>query len=1095
MILFFQKNISTIALVLLGLALLVPSTRVLSQTKPELKFEHIPFQMTTNTVTAIAEDTLGFIWVGTNSGLNRFDGVQFQHYHSSLKTNTLSDNVVGSIYVDAKGDIWISGRSSMSRYQWETDDFVRYELTDPTGNGTFRIVRTITEDHQGTLWVAGGHHSLYYLDRKHDVFVPYEPLTTHDITNILVCNQDYIWATTEKNGLLRINSRTNETTRFLHDPEDPNSLSTNQTTGVVQDKMGRIWVGSHFQGINRLVNHPDGSTTFVRYLNKPGEPKKLENNHIYTMYVDPKGQLWLGNDNGGLHLYDYEHDIFHHYDSDPDDPHSLSHPSVSAIFHDSNDRIWVGTALAGLNVSDPFALGFQHYHTRSRFSHRLSNNIIRDFQEDKNGNIWIATDGGGLNYFDRDSGYFKAFQHKPDDPESILSDAVISITHDPEERLWVATYNGGIQMLHDERKGSFISLEDKYGISSTSFKNSFDLHFDNEHPYLWVAELRRGVFRLNLETGELLHYHTDSDDSTSIVSNFVLHIFEDSQNNLWFSSLNGLSKLPSEKKHAGTFRRYRADDNDSTSIPGSTIRQITEDGLGRLWIATEKGLAMYEPESDNFVVVDAEDGLPHNELRSIAADEDHNLWIGSVQGLTQLHPETLELHNFRERDGLQGYEFTPYAGFRLSTGELLFGGMNGFNLFHPDSLRTNPHIPPVYITDFKIFNESVTTSQPDSPLEQHIMLTDEIKLAHWQNVISFEFIALNFTKAEQNQYAYMMEGFDSDWIQSGTHRSATYTNLNPGTYRFRVKASNNDGVWNEEGTAVTVVIVPPFWKTAWFRILIIITGLIMLFAVFRYRLQAIRKRNLQLEQVVSERTDELKKRNAQLKQEMNEKQRVYSVLAHDLRGQFMTILGFSEYLSEKLSESNDKENQEISLMVLESSKNLFQLLENLLEWASAKRRNHKPQKDRLHLQELVNKAISTIQISAESKVIRLQNHCPPDVYVLGDKNMILTILRNLISNAVKFSGEDSEVTITVHEEDGGYVISVRDTGVGMTEEEQKKVLSAMGGYRRAGTKGEKGIGFGLMLTQDFIRENGGQLWVQSEKNKGSTFSFTLKRAS
>ena len=1063
--------------------------------KPELYFEQIPYRMTTNTVTAIAEDSLGFIWVGTNSGLNRFNGVQFQHYLSSENSNSISDNVVGSIFVDSHGELWVSGRSSISRYRRETDDFVRYELTDPTGSGTFRRVRTITEDRRGILWAAGGRHSLYYFDRQQDRFMAYKPLVTQDITSIHICREDFIWAATERSGLQRIDTNTGEITSFLHDPEDPGTISSNQTTAVVQDREGRLWVGSQVAGANRMIVNSDGDISFVRYKNKPGAPKVLENNFIYTMYVDREGRLWLGNDNGGLHLYDYEYDAFHHYDSDPDDPYSLSHPSVSRIFQDSEGRLWVGTALAGLNVSDRYAFKFRHYHTRSRFSHRLNNNIIRDFEEDLNANIWIATDGGGLNYFDRNTGYFRALSHDPEDPNSLLSDAVVSITRDPRGQIWTATYNGGVQLLKDKDQGTFRTIEDIYGISSRLFSNPFDLHFDREHPYLWVAELRRGVYRFHLETGEIHHFSPVSDDTTSIASNFVLHVFEDSRNNLWFGSLNGLSKLTSDSKHTGAFRRYWPDDSDRSSIPGSTIRQITEDGLGRLWITTEKGLAMYQPESDNFFVLDEADGLPHDELRSIAADENHNLWIGSVQGLTWFQPETAQFHNYREQDGLQGHEFTPYAGHRLSTGELLFGGMNGFNLFHPDSIRNNPRIPPVYITDLKLFNESVTVDQPDTPLERHIMMTEAITLHHWQNVITLDFIALNFTNAEQNRYAYMMEGFDTDWIQAGTQRNATYTNLNPGTYHFRVIASNNDGVWNEEGAMLTIVIVPPFWNTVWFRALVIIASVLLLFTGFRYRVQTIRKRNRQLEKMVSQRTEELEERNRQLKLEIDEKQKVYSVLAHDLRGPFMSIIGFSEYLSEKLSDSEDEENREISRMVLESSKNLFQLLENLLEWASAKRRHLKPRKEQLNLHKMISKAIRTNQISAKRKGVNLQNECPSDIIAIGDKDMIQTVLRNLISNAIKFSGEDSEVTISVQEEHGGYVVSVSDSGIGMTPEEQEKILSAMGGYRRTGTKGEKGIGFGLMLSQDFIRENGGQLWIRSEKDKGSTFFFTLNKAS
>lgn len=1061
--------------------------------RPELRFEHIPYRMSTKTVTSIIQESLGFLWVGTNSGLNRFDGVNFQIYQNTDSPHSLADNVIGALYEDSHREIWISGRSTMSRYRRLTDDFERYELPNPGGSGTMRRIRTITEDSHGVVWAAGGQHGLYYFDRSANVFRPFEPLPFGDITSVLITEECVVWATTEGNGLVRIDLRTDEYRNFVHDPDDPGSISINNTNKIVRDHDGNIWVGSQFGGVNRVNEHPDGSITFTRYMNEPGKPEVLSNNFIYSMYVDNDGVLWLGNDNGGLHRYDRENDAFHHYDSDPDDPYSLSHKSVACIHQDRSGRLWVGTSLAGLNVADRYAFKFRHYHTTSRYSHRLNNNIIRDFGEDAGGNIWVATDGGGLNYLDRGTEHFRAFEHDPEDPSSISSNAVISLSRDGQGRLWTSSYTGGLDLLADKETGRFISFEDVYGLPEKIINTPFDAHFDREHPYIWIAEWRRGVYRYNTRTGEMIRFHT-SDDDSSIISNFVLHIYEDSRNDLWFASLNGLSRLASENKTAASFHNYVPDDGDSTSIPGSIIRQITEDHDGTIWITTEKGLARYHPQTDNFQIHARKHGFTHDELRSVVIDNNHNFWIGSVHGLSLFQPESGALFNFREEDGLQGNEFTPYAGFKLSTGELLFGGMNGFNLFHPDSIRINPHPPPVYIIDFKLFNESVRAGDSGSPLEANIMVTDEVRLSYRQNVITIDYIALNFTRAEQNRYAYMMEGFDADWNYVGTQRSATYTNLNPGTYRFRVKAANNDGIWNDKGTVLTLVIVPPIWQTAWFYILMGVLLILIVYFVFQARIRTIRIQNIQLERTVSQRTAELRNINQLLKSEIEEKNKVYSVLAHDLRNPFMSIIGFSEYLTEKMEETGDEESREVSSMMLKSAHNLYQLLENLLEWAGVKRKHLKPNKVAIDIHKIAEKAFDINRLPAEMKKITLENRTQPETMVLADKNMIQTVIRNLVSNAIKFSDDTSVITVGAREEPLRLIVWVTDQGVGMSAEEQQQILSVSRGYRRDGTRGEKGLGFGLMLCKDFIQQNDGELWVSSEKGKGSTFYISLKKA-
>lgn len=1060
--------------------------------KPDLRFEKIHHGVASSQITSILHDSYGFLWVGTNSGVNRYNGVEFDIYKRSEESNSLADNRVGDIYEDQDRNLWIGGRGVISRYQRETDDFASYELSglpDSIASAS-TDVGTILEDERGTIWAAGGANGLYYYDAANDSFTAYEPLTTHNITSVLPGEGPLLWLTTEQSGLQKINVDTEEVTSYHHHPTEV----TNKTD-IVRDHEGDIWIISLQNGVSKVLVKDDGEVIFKQYKNLPGQPKVLGNNLTYVIYVDREGRLWVGNDNGGLHLYDRENDRFHHYDSDPDDPRTLSQNSITEIYQDRNHRLWVGTSFSGLNVMDPNAFKFKHYHTTSRLSNRLSNNIIRGFEEEENGNIWIATDGGGLNYFDRNSGYFSAYRHDPEDPLSIQSDAVILVEKDSLGTLWVGSYNGGLDLMTDPASGRFVSFQDTFDLQGSSVEYPFDVHFDREHPWIWIAEFHDGIYRYNIETGEFERFGPVPGDHNSLSSNYVIQIFEDSNHNIWFSTNNGLNLVSPENKKEGIFHRFLPEEDDPESLPGRDVRQVIEDSIGRIWIVTEYGLARYNAETGGFQTYDASDGLPVNELRSIIEDDNGDFWIGTVQGLSHFDPEEETFVNYSEEDGLQGEEFSRFASYKLNTGELLFGGMNGFNLFYPDEISINPHTPPVYITDFKLFNKPVSVEDPDSPLDKHMMVTDTIVLPYSQNVLSFDFIALNFTWAEQNQYAYMMEGFETDWNYVGFQRNATYTNLNPGTYRFQVKASNNDGVWNEEGAMVTLEIIPPFWQTAWFYLA---TGIVLILLVsigFRIKVTGMRRQNRLLEETVKERTSELRESNEQLNKHIAEKNKVYSVLAHDLRSPFMSMIGFSEYLRDKFKEGNNKEDLKIMNSILHAAQSTYNLLENLLHWSETNNNKREVQKEHLDLNKLVNQAISTAELQAGLKEITVENPSDGQVHVLANRNMIQTVLRNLITNAIKFSHKKGKVSISIEENGEQVVTSVIDQGTGMKEEDKEQLFTSVSSNGREGTMGEKGSGFGLMMCKEFVNRNGGKIWISSEVGKGSKFSFSLKKAS
>lgn len=1059
--------------------------------KPDLKFQRIYEGLINNRVSAIYEDSRGYMWVGTYSGLHKYDGLAFQVYTSNSDSSSINDNYIGFIYEDRQKQLWIGTGNGVARYSRDTDDFRRFELPSDmaTQSGESNLINTILEDENGTLWVSGIASGLFFFDRDRKEFLPYNANEITSINAMAAGEENTLWLATLDSGLIKLNTANGNTEYFQHHPDDPLSISSNNIKTVTIDFEGNLWAGGRGSGLNRMVVD-QGKVSFIRYLNEPENPNSLFNNEIFWLYVDRQGNLWSGNENGGLHLYNKADDSFYRYLHDEKNPNSLTHNSIWTVFQDSQDRYWIGMAQSGLNLADPHASKFAHYFKNPLNPKSLSNNIIRDFLETESGNIWVATDGGGLNFYDRTNETFKIFKRDPKNPYSLRSDAVISLNEDEEGNLWVGTWGGGLNILQDEEKGIFTNFKDWIKNDKYPIRNVFDVHFDKN--YIWVAALEEGLYRYDKNTGELRLFKNSEDEADCISSNLPLRIFEDSRGNLWIGTQSGLNVLRSEDKAKGKFKVYQPKALDPHSLPSYSVRQIMEDRNQNIWIATDKGLSIYISERDNFVTYRQADGLPVNEINSIVEDDMGFLWIGTIKGISKFDPANKVFTNYDKQDGLQGNEFSRYSVLKTRKGELLFGGMNGFNLFHPDSLTANPHVPPVYLTDLRIFNKSVNFKTSGSPLKKHIAETDTLTLSYKENVFSFDFIALNYTHAEQSQYAYILEGFENEWNYVGTQRNATYTNLNPGTYTFRVKAANSDGIWNEEGTSLVLIITPPFWQTTWFYVLATLLILGFLTTAYKLRVKAIQTQKKQLEGTVEERTTMLKHSNAELTKHIHEKDKLLSIIGHDLRNPFVSIIGYMELLEEEFESEKNTEHLGNIKYLLNVSRNTHNLLENLLHWASIKTKIYEVKPEVIKMEKLVDTAISMVSSQAIYKKITPVKSNIENIYIHADQNMILTVLRNLISNAIKFSQQNSTIEIGVQEKSGDVITSVRDHGTGMDKTILNKIFSKSN-TQKHGTMGEFGTGLGLVLCQELIQKHNGKIWAESTPGVGSTFYFSLTK--
>lgn len=837
-----------------------------------IRFRHLSPQdgLSQETVLGIVQDDDGLMWFATQEGLNRYDGYEFKVFKPDPEDpRSLSYPFVRTIFMDHEGVLWVgTDGGGLNRYDRATRGFVRYR-NDPANPASLSNdhIRVIYEDRQHSLWIGTEGGGLNRYDRDTGNFTrfshnPSNPASlANDHVRTLVQDQDgALWVGTDRGGLDRMDVLTGRFRHFEHDPNNPRSLASDQVRVVYEDHEGRIWVGTDETGLDRFDRETE---SFEHFRHEPSKPGSLADDKIRAIHQDSRGMLWIATD-GGLCEFRAESNGFVCYSHDPTNPVSLSDNRVTSIYEDRGAVLWIGT-YSGLN-SWNLGTGFFALHKNDgSSSNQVSGNAIYCFAESPDGSIWIATYGDGLNRLDRKTGRYTHYRHDPRDDSSLADDRVMSLTVDRDGVLWVGTYESGLDRL-DPKTDKFSHFRnDPQNIRSLS-KNAVTRIFEDHSGVLWIGTYRGGLNRLDRQTGDFFRYQFDPSNPTSLSNDRVIAIEEGEKGVLWIGTDGGgLNRFDPER---GTFSRYSHDEQDPQSLSSDHVWVVLRDRKSRLWIGTQGGgLNRWDPgprhsHQPRFHRYSTEEGLPSTVVDGILEDAAGNLWISTNRGISRFNPETGLFKNFDASDGLQSPEFNLNAFYKASDGEMFFGGSNGFNSFYPEHVRENPHAPPVALTAFLKFNQPFDLGQPMSEIR-------DISLTHKDYVVAFEFAGLDFTAPEKNRYRYKLDGFDQDWIDAGRLRRATYTNLSPRNYTFRVLASNNDGVWTPEaqGLAIQVRVIPPPWRTWWAYSLY---GLTLAGLVYAYARRQARKlereaeynRNLQLE--VDVRTQELAQRNKDL---------------------------------------------------------------------------------------------------------------------------------------------------------------------------------------------------------------------------------------
>ncbi|MCA1991101.1 MAG: PAS domain-containing protein [Coleofasciculus sp. S288] len=816
-----------------------------------LHFENITANdgLSQSHVLCMLQDSHGFMWMGTQDGLNKYDGYNFIVYkYNELDPYSLSDNFVVSIYEDKLETIWIGTYGSgINQFNRQTNQFTRYKH-DPKNPHSLsnNKVWSIFEDQIGTLWIGTDEGGLNKYDRETRQFNHYKhnpddpkSLANDTVLSIYEDKLGNFWIGTGGGGLDKFDRKTGEFTHYTHDPNNPHALSDNTVLSIYEDQSGRLWIGTNGGGLNQFDRE---TGQFIHYTHDPNNPKSLSNNSVSAIIEDRFGNLWLATSSWysnpfgtALNKFEPETGQFTHYTHNPANPNSLEDNLVFSLLIDNSEILWIGTGFTGISKLDTKAKKFRNYKNEIVNPNSLSDNHVSSIYEDRNGILWIGTFDWGLNQFERETGKFTHYTHDSNKINSLSSDFVWSVYEDHNNTLWVGTFEGGLNKF-DNETGQFTHyIHDPNNPKSLSNNNVISIYEDHNGT-LWIGTFDGGLNKFERETGIFTHYINEPHNPYSLSDNNVLSIYEDQSDTLWIGTFSrGLNKF---NRETGEFIRYTHDLNNPNSLSYDRVLSIYEYPAGTLWIGTYGGgLNKFDIATETFTHYTEKDGLPNNSVVGILGDDEGNLWLSTGKGLSKFNPETETFRNYDVGDGLQGNEFGGIkAYFKSKTGEMFFGGLNGFNAFYPEQVKDNPYIPPIVITDFRIFDKSVK-------LDTAISETKEIKLSYKDNFFGFEFAALDYTNPEKNQYAYKLEGFDKDWIYSGSRRYATYTNLDGGTYIFRVKGSNNDGVWNEEGTSLKVIITPPPWKTWWAYTLYVVAFVSAVYGYIQWRTRAQAKEN------------------------------------------------------------------------------------------------------------------------------------------------------------------------------------------------------------------------------------------------------------
>lgn len=1079
-----MRFLTTIVLLLLSLSLYAQS-------------EHYNFSkldihtgLSHNQVNAILKDGDGFLWFGTMWGLNRFDGYSFKIFSKKPGDSTsLYDNFVLRLSELPDGKMWVLTRGSPCIYNSHTEkfasDYSSYlkALGLPAGN-----VLNIVKGNNERYWFLYDTLDLFLYSATERKVKPFRPGFKFNpavkITAVQETKDGRLWLVYQ-NGLIQqydivSNKLIVSSTAFQK------LITGNNNHNLFVDADGDIWLWNFKYGAV-YYNPRDNS---IKQFNENSLPAKLTSSLVSQIVQDNNGLIWVATDHGGVTLIDKKNNFSTSYLlNNPKDPNSLSQNSINSLYKDDNGIVWLGTYKQGVNYFNGNIVTFPRYHHQESNTKSIQYDDVNRFVEDKWGNIWIGTNGGGLIYFDRRNNTFQQYRHDPGNKNSLSNNVIVSLCIDHEGILWIGTYFGGLDS-YDGKTFRHYRHNDN-DPSSLANDNVWEICEDRDQQ-LWIGTLGSGLDKLDRKTNRFEHFTYKGAEHSPVPLTFISALIQDSKGNLWIGSAFGIVVLEKDK----TTPVFYYHTNDKTSLSHNNIFSFLEDSKGRMWVATREGLNLFNEQTKTFQVFTTAAGLPHTMILDILEDDHGTFWLSTPNGLYNAIPRQKEnglsfsLIGYDEMNNLQNREFNENAAFKTKAGELIFGGPSGFNIIDPDKIQKPVYHPVIVFTGLQILNNNIEPGELINDrvlLKQSITQLQNIDLTYKENVFSIEFASPGIAYGARDKYAYMMQGFNSDWLYTdGDHRRATYTNLDPGHYTFKVKVQNGDGTWSEEKN-LQVNIQPPFWRTPLaYIIYTLVAAVILLFA-----------RRMVLERIHMRYEVKQQRREAERAHALEQlKTKFFTNVSHEFRTPLSLIIA---PLDRIIKNTTDDEQKKQLGLVQRNAKRLLNLVNQLLDFRKMEVQEiklHPAIGDIVRFSEDVSHSFMDI---AEKKGIQFSfssNVSSLEIYF--DKDKIEKILFNLLSNAFKYTHDNGQVNISLvynapdnNEGDGTLAIEVKDTGIGIPADKQEKIFERFFQTDVPASMANQGTGIGLAITKAFVKLHNGIITVKSEPEKGTCFTVLL----
>lgn len=1051
--------------------------------------------LSSNIVNAILKDRFGWMWFATEDGLNRFDGNKFTIYrHKANDSSSLPVNDVTSLFEDKAGNLWVGTNGGfLSLYDRKKDAFTDV-LSNFSGKIFNNVVKSICSDHQGNIWVAG-FGGLYIVDPVAKK-ITRQPIAIvngkHTLTDSLILSvyedsRHRLWIGANS-GLFLFDRNKHVFYPFRHSDEDTGSLVNNAVKAIAEDKKGNIWIGTG-GGVSLLA---PGAGRFRNFTHSNANDKTITNDLIHTIATGNEDKLWLGTEDG-ISIMDTKTGECATIRPDARNTYSLNRKTVRAMYVDDQDIYWVGTYQGGINKYNKSLNLFQLKQSNPFDPKGLRASAVTSFAEGNNGNVFVGTDGGGLHLFDRKSGLFTHIPLVEKETTASGDLSILTLGKGNDGGLWIGTFATGLFYL-DPATGRHKQFKRGTGSASLNSNDIFCIKKDKKGK-LWIGTNGGGV-NVYDPVSRIFHKYTnkprDSADTRLPLNGYIRCIEEDAQGYFWIASHGtGIGMLDPVSN------KCRVYDRGNSHLPSNSVLTVLEDHNGNIWAGTSGGgLSLLDKQSNQFISYSEKEGLANGIIYKIIEDEQGLLWVSTNTGISSFDVITKRFTNYTRYNGIQNNNFAMGSGIRMPDGEIFFGGLDGFNFFYPRNLKQNKNVPSLLLTDLKVANQSVLPSD-NGPIKEHISITKEISLGYQQS-FSLSYTALDYTSPEQNTYSYKLEGFDKTWIQAGASKTAYYTNIDPGDYVFRVRASNKAGVWSAKEISVIIHIKPPFWRTpyAYFFYVVSVIGL-LLYSRHRTLNRLKRKFAVEQEKLLAAQALEQERKETEIARELDQlKIKFLTNLSHEFRTPISLIMGPVDNL---LTKPNDEKTSGHLYMIKRNARRLLNLVNQLLDFRKMEEHELVLHVSQGEVIAFIKEVFDSFKDLSERKNIHyIFNTRVPRLFALFDHDKLERILFNLVSNAFKFTQAGGTIQLELEKADAlsdekttWLTIRVSDTGIGIPEDKQEKIFERFFQNDTSATILNQGSGIGLSITKEFVTMHGGTITVQSRPDEGTVFVVQL----